>query len=51
MRFLSVAAAALGLAGFAAVARADTLKVPSDEFPTIQSAVDAAVEGDTILES
>lgn len=30
-------------------ARADTLKVPSEAFPTIQAAVDAAQDGDEIL--
>jgi parallel beta-helix repeat protein len=51
MRCLHVAAFALILAGFAAAARADTLNVPSDDFPTIQSAVDAAVAGDVIVVS
>jgi parallel beta-helix repeat protein len=49
MRFLAAATFALGLAGTAAVASAETLQVPSDDFPTIQSAVDAAVAGDVIL--
>ena len=49
MKVLSAATFALGLAASAAAARADTLKVPSDDFPTIQGAVDAAVEGDVIL--
>ena len=46
MRF-AVAAAVIGLA--AAAARAETIVVPSDEHPTIQSAVDAAAEGDLVL--
>ncbi|HEU4395230.1 MAG TPA: right-handed parallel beta-helix repeat-containing protein [Planctomycetota bacterium] len=40
-------AAALGLAA-AAPALADTLKVPSETYPTIQSAVVAAADGDTV---
>ncbi len=32
----------------APAALAETLKVPSDDFPTIQSAVDASVEGDVV---
>ncbi|HND55891.1 MAG TPA: right-handed parallel beta-helix repeat-containing protein, partial [Pirellulaceae bacterium] len=41
--------AAFGVAlALAPVARADVLKVPSAQFPTIQSAVDAAVAFDTI---
>ena len=40
-------AAALGLAA-ASPALADTLKVPSEAYPTIQSAVDAASDGDTV---
>jgi parallel beta-helix repeat protein len=51
MRWLPVASFALVLAGSAAVARADTLNVPSDDYPTIQSAVDAAAAGDVILVS
>jgi hypothetical protein len=50
MRPLAAAAlaAALGLAA-ASPALADTLKVPSEAYPTIQSAVDAAADGDTVL--
>ena len=39
---------ALGLALVVSPARAETLKVPSDAYPTIQSAVDAAQPGDVI---
>src|SRR5262245_52382658 len=38
----------LGLATILPVARANTLGVPSG-YPTIQSAIDAAVDGDTVL--
>jgi parallel beta-helix repeat protein len=43
-----LAGAAVMAAGWTA-ALADTLKVPSDDYPDIQTAIDAAVEGDTIL--
>jgi len=47
----TTAAAALALALCASSAGASVLKVPSDDYPTIQSAVDAAVPGDTIVVS
>lgn len=46
MRHLAAAACVLGLAGTAA---ADTLVVPSEPYPTLQAAVDAAGTGDTIV--
>lgn len=49
MRALGAAVFAACLGGAAAAAGADTLVVPSDDHATIQSAVDAAVEGDTVL--
>jgi hypothetical protein len=49
MRGLRGAVFAACLGGAAAAAGAGTLVVPSDDYPTIQSAVDAAVEGDTVL--
>ena len=50
MRLLAAAAvaAALGLAA-ASPALADTLKVPSELYPDIQTAVTAAADGDTVL--
>ena len=39
---------ALSCVGITAIASADTLHVP-DEFASIQTAIDAAVEGDTVL--
>jgi parallel beta-helix repeat protein len=47
--FAAASAAAVVLALCARSAGADTLTVPSDDFPTIQSAVDAAGEGDVVL--
>jgi parallel beta-helix repeat protein len=49
MRFPAAASCAAFLLTAAATASADTLRVPSDDFPTIQSAVDAAGVGDTVL--
>jgi parallel beta-helix repeat protein len=49
MKLAPVAASLLAIPALAAAAGAGTLKVPSDEHATIQSAVAAAVEGDTIL--
>lgn len=49
MRGMRVATFVLAVAGSAAAAAAETLKVPSDDYPTIQSAVDAAAQGDVIL--
>lgn len=49
MRFPAAASCAAVLLAAAAVARADTLRVPSDDYPTIQSAVDDAGVGDTVL--
>ncbi len=46
MRHLVAAACVLGLAGTAA---ADTLVVPSEPYPTLQAAVDAAGTGDTVV--
>ena len=51
MRGMRAAAFLLAVAGSAAAAAAETLKVPSDDYPTIQSAVDAAATGDVILVS
>ena len=42
------ALSAVALLLFASVVSADTLKVPSDDFPTIQSAITAASGGDVI---
>ena len=49
MRCASAAAFVLAVAASAAAARASTLKVPSDDYPTIQDAVDAAGPGDVVL--
>ena len=49
MRSPPAVAAGLALSALAGAARADTLKVPSEEFATIQSAVTAAGEGDTVV--
>ena len=46
MRHLMAAACVLGFAG---TAWADTLTVPSEAYPSLQAAVDAAESGDTIL--
>lgn len=46
---MSILVAVLVSAAVAPAALAGTLKVPSDEYPTIQSAVVAAGDGDTIL--
>jgi parallel beta-helix repeat protein len=45
----TVATFLIAVAGAAAAAGADTLMVPSDDYPDIQSAVDDAGAGDTIL--
>src|SRR5688572_4224360 len=47
MRRFSLAAACFVL--LAAPAAADTLVVPSEPYPTLQAAVDAAIPGDTIV--
>jgi hypothetical protein len=49
VRIPAPVAAAFALAVLAAPALADTLRVPSEATPTIQSAVEAAADGDTIL--
>jgi hypothetical protein len=49
MRPIAAASVVLCLALYAEAARAGTLKVPSDDYPTIQSAVNAAAAGDVIL--
>ena len=47
--FTRLAIALLGSTMLAGEVRADTLTVPSEAFPTIQSAVDAAQDGDIVL--
>jgi len=49
MRFLSAGAAVFAVPALASGALAGTLKVPSDDYPTIQEAVDAAMPGDVVL--
>jgi parallel beta-helix repeat protein len=49
MKGLSAAGIVLAVASTAVPARADTLKVPSEPYPTIQHAVNAAEAGDVIV--
>jgi nitrous oxidase accessory protein NosD len=49
MRFPFAASCAAAVLAAAASARADTLKVPTAEYPTIQEAVDDAGPGDVVL--
>lgn len=49
MRFPFAASCAAVVLAAAAAARADTLKVPSEDYPLIQDAVDAAGPGDVVL--
>ncbi len=48
IRFLSLAVS-FAVAVCAGHARGDTLHVPSDQYPTIQSAIDAATDGDEVV--
>ena len=49
MRIPTIPAVAASLAALAAPAAADTFKAPSEEYPTIQSAINAAGEGDKVV--